>query len=567
MIADINIKEKSFGPKILMTGVRFSIDDGEKVGLIGRNGIGKSTLFGILSGQDKDYSGEIIYRRGSVVVATKQEHHDVGTKSVLGYILEGLPEYSNLSHIIETYPEIMGSDIRKINEYSEALERFGSKGFYEIEEQLVRELENFQLEGVAQRPFSSLSGGEKRLVETIKVMHSGANLALIDEPTNHMDYVAKGLFVDWLKSAKEAMLVITHDRDVLDEVDRIVELKDGQSFSFKGNYRDYLRQNTVSTSSKMNEYEVTQRQIENLKKRVAYARSKKASWGGTADKRNPFVVMENKAKKEIRELEKIDKPSFWVDKESAEEMNFKSKERYSKYKSRNIRLDVHESELKSRREIASAKSLSLGYSDKILFEGVSFSLSEGEALEFRGRNGAGKTTLVKALLASQKSLASGVRATDAANGKFDSPASKEVIYSGELSLDSHVRVGIYEQEVSRGYFDLPLIGAVERLYLDKNLQINETKIRRLLSDYLFVESDLNIPVSMLSGGQKARFQLISMLADNPQLLILDEPTNHLDLPSIEELEIALGRYSGAILYISHDNYFREAIGGNYVQIG
>lgn len=120
-----------------------------------------------------------------------------------------------------------------------------------------------------------------------------------------MDYVAKKQFIDWMKSAKEAMLIITHDRDVLKEVDRIIELKDGKSFSYKGNYDDYLAQNTVSTSSGMNEYEVTLRKIDNLKQRIQYARSKKASWGGTADKRNPFVVMENKALREIKSLKKL----------------------------------------------------------------------------------------------------------------------------------------------------------------------------------------------------------------------------------------------------------------------
>ena len=109
--------------------------------------------------------------------------------------------------------------------------------------------------------------------------------------------------------------------------------------------------------------------------------------------------------------------------------------------------------------------------------------------------------------------------------------------------------------------------AIEKMYLDRNLPISTTKVRNLLSDYLFVDGDGKLPISVLSGGQKARFQLITMLANNPQLLILDEPTNHLDLPSIEELEVALAKYSGAILYVSHDGYFRRAIGGEILQIG
>jgi ATPase subunit of ABC transporter with duplicated ATPase domains len=172
MIADITVTEKSFGPKVLMSGIKFSIDDGEKVGVIGRNGVGKSTLFGILAGTDKDFTGEIIYKRGTTVVATQQEHHNTGDTTVLQYVLQGLPEYADLSHIIETYPLTMGDDMKKIEAYTAALQRFDDKGFYQIEEQIERELDNFQLPGVAHRPFATLSGGQKRLVEVVKIMHS-----------------------------------------------------------------------------------------------------------------------------------------------------------------------------------------------------------------------------------------------------------------------------------------------------------------------------------------------------------------------------------------------------------
>lgn len=549
MIADIAVTEKSFGPKLLMSGVKFSIDDGEKVGVIGRNGVGKSTLFGILAGQDTDYTGDIIYKRGTVVVATQQEHHDIGDMTVLQYVLQGLPEYQELSHIIETYPDTMGDDMDKINQYTEALQRFDDKGFYQIEEQIERELDNFQLSGITHKTFASLSGGQKRLVEVVKVMHSDAHLALIDEPTNHMDYVAKKQFIDWMQDAREALLVITHDRDVLRQVDRIVELKDGGAVSYKGNYDAYLRQNATSTSSRMNEYEVVQRQIDNLKKRVQYARSKKASWGGTADKRNPFVVMEQKALREIKELEKVDKPTFWIDKDSAAELDYRAAERYQKYKTKNIRLHMKNEQSRSRHVLVSAQELSLGYGDTPLFGGVNIDLREGEALELRGRNGAGKTTLIKQLLST------------------DDSTNPIRVFAGELLLDPHARVGVYEQEVSPRYFDLTLHDGIERLYLDRNLQISETKIRQLMSDYLFVDSDGLIPIAKLSGGQKARFQVISMLANDPQLLILDEPTNHLDLPSIEELETALERYSGAVLYVSHDGYFRDALNGTVLEIG
>lgn len=548
MIASVHLTEKSFGPKQLFSDVNFSINAHEKVGIVGRNGVGKSTLFGILAGTDKDFEGEVIYKKGTVVVATKQEHHDLKDQTVLQYILNGLPEYLELSRIIEQYPRSMGDDMKKINAYTEALQRFDDLGYYHIDEQVERELDNFQLPGVAHSPLSQLSGGQKRLVEVVKVMHSKAHLALIDEPTNHMDYVAKAQFVDWLKEAKEAVLVITHDRDVLKEVDRIIEIKDGGSISFVGNYDAYLKQNAVSTNTQMNEFELIERRIVNLKAKVIdYQRLKEKSRNpGTIQK---FKRLEETSRKELAELQAKEKPTFWIDKESVENLDYKAAGRYEKFKSKNIRIDVKNNESRSKRVLVSARDLSLGY-DGPLFAGVDMDLREGEALEFRGRNGAGKTTLIKAILATS----------------FGHTSS--TLLAGEIYIDKHITIGVYEQEIDSHYLPLPLGEAVERLYLDKGLPISDTKIMQLLGDYLFDPiGDARIPLSRLSGGQKARFQLISMLATQPELLILDEPTNHLDLPSIEELEQALARYAGAIIYVSHDGYFRDALNGEVLSIG
>jgi len=544
MIADITITEKSFGPKLLMSGVKFSIDDSEKVGVIGRNGVGKSTLFGILAGVDKDFTGEVIFKRGTVVVTTAQEHHNMGDTTVLQYILRGLPEYSDLSHKIETLPATMGDDMKLINEYTQALMRFDDKGFYQIEEQIERELDNFQLPGVAHRAFNTLSGGQKRLIEVVKVMHSDAHLALVDEPTNHMDYIAKSQYVEWMKTAREAMLVITHDRDVLNEVDRIIELKDGGSVSYKGNYDAYLKQNAVSTGTQMNDFEMVEKRIANLKVKVLdYQRLKAKSRNpGTIQK---FKRLEENSRKELAELLAKEKPTFWIDKESAANLHYKVAAQYDKFKAKNIRMNMKDDESRSKHVLVSGRGVSLGYGEKPLFEGVNIDLREGEALELRGRNGAGKTTLIKALLGDKTPK----------------------LFAGELSLDRHVRIGVYEQEIGSTYFELSLESAIEKMYLDRDLSVSTAKVRSLLNDYLFSDGDGKTPISRLSGGQKARFQLISMLANDPQLLILDEPTNHLDLPSIEELETALGKYAGAVIYVSHDGYFRQAIGGEVLQIG
>ncbi len=550
MIADIHITEKSFGDKTLMKDVKFSVDDGEKVGVVGRNGVGKSTLFGILSGKDTDYTGEVIFRRGITVATTAQEHHGLGDQTVMSYILGGLPEYSKLKKIIDEYPLTMGDNMRKIEEYTQALERFDQKGFYQVEEKIERELSNFQLDGYGNRRISSLSGGQKRLVEIVKIMHSEAHLALIDEPTNHMDYVAKQQFIDWMNSQPhQAMLIITHDRDVLGQVDRIVEIKDGQAVSYRGNYDAYLKQNAQATTAGMNNFEQIEKRIVNLKQKVLdYQRLKEKSRNpGTIQK---FKRLENEARAELEELSEMEKPTFWIDKESVGQLDYKSAERYGKFKSRNIRLSMKDASSRSQHVLVRAENVAVGIGERILFEDVNIDLREGEAIEIRGRNGAGKTTLIRMILASGKSFDGG-----------------PVLYSGDIFLDPQVRIGVYEQEIDERYLSDPLEKAIEKLYMSRDLSISDTKIRQLLADYLFTDADRMTPLARLSGGQKARFQIIAMLANDPQLLILDEPTNHLDLPSIEELETALTKYSGAILYVSHDNYFREKLGGKVVQIG
>ena len=550
MIADIHITEKSFGDKTLMKDVKFSVDDGEKVGVVGRNGVGKSTLFGILAGTDNDYTGEVVFRRGITIATTAQEHHGLGEQTVMAYILSGLPEYSKLKKIIDEYPLTMGDNMRKIEEYTQALERFDQKGFYQVEEKIERELSNFQLDGYGDRRISSLSGGQKRLVEIVKIMHSEAHLALIDEPTNHMDYVAKQQFIDWMNSQPhQAMLIITHDRDVLGQVDRIVEIKDGQAVSYRGNYDAYLKQNAQATTAGMNNFEQIEKRIVNLKQKVLdYQRLKEKSRNpGTIQK---FKRLENEARAELAELSEMEKPTFWIDKESVGQLDYKSAERYGKFKSRNIRLNMKDASSRSQHVLVRAENVAVGIGERILFEDVNIDLREGEAIEIRGRNGAGKTTLIRMILASGKSFDGG-----------------PVLYSGDIFLDPQVRIGVYEQEIDEKYLTDPLEKAIEKLYMSRDLSISDTKIRQLLADYLFTDANRMTPLARLSGGQKARFQIIAMLANDPQLLILDEPTNHLDLPSIEELETALAKYSGAILYVSHDNHFREKLGGKVVQIG
>ena len=543
MLLQVAVSEKSFGVKQLYTNVKFTLESGEKVGLIGRNGIGKSTLFEIIAGEDNDYTGQIILRKGASLVSTAQEYDKVRDLTATEYILAGLPHYASLSRTLREFPLLENPTDKQIERYSAALDEFGERGYYNIQGEVEEELKKFQLDGVMDQPFKSLSGGQKRLSEVIKIMHAKADLALIDEPTNFMDYVAKEQFINWLVTAPEAMLIITHDRDVLQHVDRIIEIKDGMSVSYKGNYDDYIRQNLHGTATAMQDYEQVEKRMKNLQQKVIdYKRLKEKA-------RNPATIhqfkrLEENARAELDELSNKERPSFWIDRESLAQVGYKDADRYAKYQAKNIKVSMKGEKLRSERPLVQAIDLAVGYQAPIL-EHINFALRSGERLELRGRNGVGKSTLLKAILG----------------------LAGPKIFAGEAHLDSQIRIGIYEQEEGGQYAGLTLKAAIEQIYLKRDLSISDTKIRQLLSNYLFTEGDGNMLVDNLSGGQKARLQIIRMLANNPDLIILDEPTSHLDLPSIEELEQALAGYAGAIIYISHDNYFRRKLGGTVLQVG
>ncbi|MEO8105136.1 MAG: ATP-binding cassette domain-containing protein [Candidatus Saccharibacteria bacterium] len=552
MLLSINVTEKSFGDKSLYTDLQFNVQKGEKVGLIGRNGTGKSTLFNLITGADTDYQGEIAINRRAIVVASRQEHHGYEAKTALEYIQGDLPEYASLIHVIDTYPETMGADTRKIQRFTEALDRFNHLGYFQLEDEISQAFDDYQIDPAKMHShLSDLSGGQVRMIELIKVQRSRGDLALIDEPTNHMDYVAKQAFIKWLNGSKEAMLVVTHDRDVLRAVDQIIEIRDGQAYQFKGNYEQYLSINTNQITAQVNEYDLTQRRMRNLTEDIVRFRrmKEKARDPGTIKR---FKSQEIRAGAELARLSGAEKPSFWIDQESAGSLNTKMTSAYEKYKATNIRVTTNAKVSESSRLLVQIDKLSLGYDGQpALFKDVSFSLHEGERVRLHGRNGAGKSTIVNAIVAKARGTKS---------------PSRTLV--GHIAVETDLRIGLYEQEISSRYLPMKLAAAIEQVLADADLPVDERKVKQLLGNYLFNPmTDGDMLVERLSGGQKARFQLIRMLINDPQLLILDEPTNHLDLPSIEELENALMGYHGALIYISHDSYFANKLAGETIKIG
>lgn len=549
MLLEAKIEEKQAGAKLLIHHADLQIQAGEVVGFVGRNGVGKTTLTRILTGEDAEFIGQVRRKAGLIILTTEQEQSVGSQQTTLEYVLSGLRDYEELTHIIETHPDLMGSDMRKIEEYTNALETYDERGYYHVRDHVVEALKAYQLtEAQISGPFEQLSGGEKRFAQLVQVEFSNADLLILDEPTNHMDYVAKAKFTEWLKSTQSAVLVISHDRDVLAGVDRIIELKDRKLFNFPGNYDAYLKQNAVSSTSAMHQYEIDIKTLDNRREALKQAEQKKLR---SKQSPNPFVPLVRRLQREIAELEeRIAKPTIWIDQASVQDLKRGQSEQYEKYKARSISLrGAHEANAGHTSRLVSVEQLSLGYGQP-LFAEVSFELRAGERVQIVGRNGAGKTTLVDALCAS------------AAGQKLATR-----IFGGLIDCAQGLKIGRYEQEIDTSYLTMTLEEAIIDIYRAAGRQVNEEVVYKVLAEYLFEASDRAVPVKQLSGGQKARIQLIALFAARPNLLILDEPTNHLDLPSIEELEAALARYDGAVLYISHDSYFAKRLGGQVIAIG
>jgi ATP-binding cassette subfamily F protein 3 len=472
-------------------------------------------------------------------MATSQEHHD-SEGTTLEYVSRKLPDFARLENILQTYPEHMGDDLKKIHIYTDALEIFSDRGYYEVENSLEKLFDAYQLnKALLNQPFASLSGGQKRLIELIAIQLAAPHIVLLDEPTNHMDYVAKEAFIDWLKAAKSSVLVISHDRDVLKNVDRILELKDLKIFSYPGNYDNYLAQNAIATTNAINEFGTSEKRIRNLKEQIAFAKARAARGGPR------WVTLYERYERELNNiLDNHEKPSFWIDRESANMLKPKATENYQKFRAKNIRLhDTKQQE--SGNTLLRVDKLSLGYNNTPLLSNISFQLSGGERLHIVGRNGVGKTTLVKAITQT-----------------WQGTKPETLIGKGVIDCDRSLVISMYDQEIGPELLDMTLHTAIETIYQTKDLPVSDEQIKRDMGNYLFnPAADKDVLVRNLSGGQKARLQLIRLLVGSPNLLILDEPTNHLDLPSIEELENALNDYSGAIIYISHDSYFAKNIGG------
>ncbi len=495
---------KSYGAQDVLRGASVQVNPGEHVGLVGRNGAGKTTIFRLISGEETPDEGDVVRVRG-LSLGLLEQHIDFEPgltvhEAALAAFKE-LQQIEHEMHVLEHKMAEAADDLDAVLErYSELQHEFERLGGFEyaaraeaILQGLGFERETWTLET------EKLSGGQKNRLGLARLLLAEPDVLLLDEPTNHLDVAGVEWLEEFLSTYKSAYVIISHDRYFLDRAcTRIVEVELGRAVSYNGNYSAFLVEREERREAQRRAYE-NQRQLiakteEFIRKNLAGQKTKQAK-----SRRNMLARMER--------VEAIP-----VD-QSSGDFRLQKVERAGTY-------------------VLTAKGLSVGYPDVTLARSIDLILRRGEALGIIGPNGSGKTTFLKTIL-----------------GKLPE-------IEGEVRWGSNVQIGYYAQQLDDLDDRNEIIMELRRVAPST---ATAGELRGFLAKFLFTGDDVYKHVRDLSGGEKGRLALAKLIYSRVNVLVLDEPTNHLDIPSREALEEALDTYEGTIITISHDRYFLDRV--------
>jgi ATP-binding cassette, subfamily F, member 3 len=527
----LNGIKKYMEATLVLKNITFEVYQGEKVGVVGVNGSGKSTILKLIAGiepmnyypgypQTSSYGydeGLINMSRGATTAYLEQSPaYPAGLKviDVLNLAFEEVDgieiQMRELEEQLKTLEDVALE--RALNKYSDLVQLYEVKGGYEKEEKLSKVCSGLKFnESFLNKDFDLLSGGEKTRVGLGKLLIHTPDILLLDEPTNHLDMDSIEWLEGYLKNYKGMVLIVSHDRYFLDHVvTKIVEVEDMESITYKGNYTDFVSQKDENLRIQYEHFREQQKTIKAQEKQVASLRD----WALRADN-NKFFRRAASIQKKLDKLERIDKPVF---------------------EKKNMKLDFKAAE-RSGKETIKAKGLSKSYEDKVIFKNTDLMIHFGERVGMVGPNGSGKTTFLKMLLG------------------------EEQPDNGVVELGANVITAYLPQKITFNNEELTVIETFR-----EDISIVEGKAREYLSKFMFYKKSPYKKVKFLSGGERIRLKLAMLLYQDINLLILDEPTNHLDIDSIETLEEALEDFKGTIFFISHDRYFINKMAERVVEI-
>lgn len=511
---------KSFGIDVILNNISFSINKGEKVGLVGVNGAGKSTLFKILTNQLSYDTGEMFLSKSTTIGHLEQNTILNEESSVMEECLSIFKYLIDMEENLRTLELDMAKlssnpayskDLDEVmHRYSVLLEDFNEKNGYGFRSEIKGVLKGLGFKDEEfNQPIYQLSGGQKTRVALAKLLLKHPDLLLLDEPTNHLDIDAVEWLEGFLRDYDGTILLISHDRYFLDQmVNRVFEIENHCLTSYNGNYSTFMEKKRIIMEQQLREYIEQQKELDRQKDIVRRLRQH-----GTEK-------LMNRAKSREKQLEKItpiEAPTMY----------------------RSKAVIRFEAQIKSGNDVLSIKDVSKAFDSNILFENVSFDIYKGEKVALIGPNGIGKSTLFKIIL-------------DQLNPN-----------AGSVRLGHNVFTGYYDQEQKNLDYNKTVLDEI----WDDHISLNQTEVRTLLGSFLFKGDDVFKMVESLSGGEKGRLSLLKLILSKSNLLLLDEPTNHLDIDSKEVLEEALINYDGTVFAISHDRYFLNRVATKIIELG
>lgn len=513
----LNGIKKYYGAVKVLDNVTFEVHTGEKVGIVGRNGTGKTTILKILSGIEGYDGGIFSIRKGTELGYLDQipvYPENYTAMEVLKTAFEGLYKISNEMNTLEVsmsqLSEYKLDDVMK--RYGELQHTFELEGGYEINEKISKVCTGFKLnEALLNQPFSTLSGGEKTTVILGKILLQSPDLLLLDEPSNHLDMESIEWLEEYLREYKGTIIIVSHDRYFLDRVaTKIVEVEDMKTETYIGNYSAYVETKEKNLLLQFEAYKDQQKKIQAMEKTIKDLRE----WGSRGDNKK-FFRRAQSMEKMLERIQKIEKPNLEAD---------------------NIKMGFIDGD-RSGNEVIKIKDLSKSFEDKILFHNVNLLVNYKERTALIGKNGCGKSTLIKLLLKEYEAD------------------------SGAIEFGSNVKFGYLPQNITFTNEEYTILETFR-----DDIALTEGKAREYLAKFMFYGESVFKKVKNLSGGEKSRLKLAMLMYHKVNLLLLDEPTNHLDIDSIETLEDNLRGFKGTIFFISHDRYFINTIANRIVKI-